>query len=58
MLLLCSDQPTGSQSWDMPLQESQDGMITALRDEVATAEQRLDEERSSHADARRRLAQP
>lgn len=30
-------------------------MIAALRDEVATAERRLEEEQSSHADARRRF---
>lgn len=36
------------------LQESQDDMVNAMRGEVATAERRLEEERSSHADARRR----
>lgn len=42
------------------LQESQDDMVNALRDEVASTEQRLEVELSSHADARRRsaMAQP
>ncbi len=38
----------------MVLQDSQDDMINALRNEVAIAERCLEEERNSHADARRR----
>ena len=39
---------------EIVLQESQDDMVNALRGEVANAERHLEEERSSHADARRR----
>ena len=39
---------------EVVLQESQDDMVNALRGEVANAERHLEEERSSHADARRR----
>lgn len=41
---------------EVVLQESQDDMVNALRGEVANAERHLEEERKSHADARRRCS--